>query len=325
MFRILGTDGSIEGPIGVEVLRQRLLCGQLSPETHVQRDGTSDWLPLSELPELADSLRPAAGTPPPLPSGSAPPPSSAGPLPPATPPPLPLLPSPSAATRSPTLRQVPAGAPPHTSALAIASLILGALGLCTVGVTALLGVPFSLAALWSIRRRQAALKGRALAWTGLGLSVFSLVLAAVALGFLLPFLARMNFQSRRVSCVNNLKQVALAVRLQADEHDGKFPPAATWSDAIQPHLNSPNQLRCPDRSRAACGYAYNRSIAGRTTSSVAPETVMLFESDTGWNATIGPDDRFIPPPHGVMYSVAFADGSVREITAAELSTLRWEP
>src|SRR5262245_21384357 len=147
MFRILGTDGSIEGPISVEVLRQRLLSGQLSPETHVQRDGTSDWMPLSELPEVADSLRTVAGTPRPLPA-SAPPPSSAGALPPATPPPLPRPssspPSSVAAARPPT--------PPHTSALAIASLILGATGFCTVGVTALLGVPFSIAALWNIRR-----------------------------------------------------------------------------------------------------------------------------------------------------------------------------
>jgi hypothetical protein len=69
----------------------------------------------------------------------------------------------------------------------------------------------------------------------------------------------------------------------------------------------------------------NRAVAGRTLSTVPPDTVMLFESAGGWNITGGQGDLLSRSPHGRTYVIGLADGSVRQLTQAELPTLRWEP
>ena len=125
--------------------------------------------------------------------------------------------------------------------------------------------------------------------------------------------------------MNNAKQVGLAVRLYADENDGKCPPAVNWCDAILPSLPAASVLQCPQRRDRKSGFGLNARIAGRTLSSIPPDTVLLFESSGGWNFTGGAKDVLPGPPHGRNYVFCFADGSAREVPAEELPTLRWEP
>jgi len=50
-----------------------------------------------------------------------------------------------------------------------------------------------------------------------------IAIIAILAGMLLPALSRAKGKTQRIACVNNLKQVALAMRLWADNNDGKFP------------------------------------------------------------------------------------------------------
>src|SRR5437016_13289252 len=50
-----------------------------------------------------------------------------------------------------------------------------------------------------------------------------IAIIAILAGLLLPALAKAKARSQRIKCVNNLKQIGLAMRLWADDHDGKFP------------------------------------------------------------------------------------------------------
>jgi prepilin-type N-terminal cleavage/methylation domain-containing protein len=50
-----------------------------------------------------------------------------------------------------------------------------------------------------------------------------IAIIAILAGMLLPALARAKAKAQRATCATNLKQIALAMRNWADDHDGKFP------------------------------------------------------------------------------------------------------
>jgi prepilin-type N-terminal cleavage/methylation domain-containing protein/prepilin-type processing-associated H-X9-DG protein len=92
---------------------------------------------------------------------------------------------------------------------------------------------------------------------------------------LLPALATAKEKARQISCINNLKQLRLAISMYADENDGQFPPrfAPYWMERLQPHYENLAILRCPsDKPEAAPNGDPN-------TARYAPRSYVL----NGWN------------------------------------------
>src|SRR6185503_1522504 len=69
MFKIIGADQKEYGPVSTAQIRQWITDGRLNAATRAQREGTTDWQPLSAFEEFADLFgvapapTPAAGAP----------------------------------------------------------------------------------------------------------------------------------------------------------------------------------------------------------------------------------------------------------------------
>ena len=294
MFKVLGSDGQEYGPVAAETLRQWIAERRAGAETRVRAEGSAEWVTLSALPEFADALAaaPRAVAPPPIP---------------------------------PRIQdtQAASAAPVKTSKMAVASLVLGLVGFC--GITAIVGLVLGIVAKVRIRRSNGRLKGKGLAIAGICVSSVMLFLSFVIAGLLVPVAAKAKYQARSGNCESNLRQVGLAVRLYADEHDGRYPSAASWCDAVEANVQDKNVFHCPFQPGKNSSYGFNKKLEGRMLSSIPNDTVMLFEIEGAWNFSGGTEDVIARSPHGRSYSFAFADGSVRQITKDELPTLRWEP
>ncbi|HEU5397500.1 MAG TPA: DUF4190 domain-containing protein [Verrucomicrobiae bacterium] len=209
------------------------------------------------------------------------------------------------------------------------SLVLGILGFFTCGFTALIGLILGIIALVKVRNSQGALKGNGLALAGVIVSAIFILMIPLFAAMLLPAIAAGKQKAEELSCMTNEKQLALATLMFSASHTNCFPPATNWCDAIQGNLANPGAFRCVvagDGRR--CDYAFNSQLGGIAVTRVAhpAETVLLFESDLGWNGSGGVDAvAGTRHGHGHASIVTFADGHVELVDQSRLNTLRWEP
>ena len=76
-----------------------------------------------------------------------------------------------------------------------------------------------------------------------------IAIIAILAAMLLPALARAKETARRISCLNNLKQLSLAAHIYADDSQGAFPPrnnTSRWPDRFYENYGrSVKLLLCP--------------------------------------------------------------------------------
>lgn len=216
-----------------------------------------------------------------------------------------------------------------TSGMAIAALVLGILAFLTCGITALPGLILGIIATVQINAKRDEVTGQGLAIGGIALSGVALVMLPIFAAILFPVFARARGAARSQVCLNHMKQIGTSMRMYANDYDNKFPVAANWSDAVRPYntraLEGDRAYVCPGATNQQCGFAVNSAAAGQPLQ-VFPSgrTLLLFESDRGWNGSGGREAMITQPRHGFFTTVCI-DGHAIKVFPGYENGLQWSP
>jgi len=87
-----------------------------------------------------------------------------------------------------------------------------------------------------------------------------IAIIAILASMLLPALSGAKESARRISCVNNVRQLALCEQMFADDHEGRFTPRKSpfWMETLREYYVNTNLLHCPtDDAAHARSYIIN--------------------------------------------------------------------
>jgi len=120
------------------------------------------------------------------------------------------------------------------------------------------------------------------------------------------------------SCLSNVKQLALAALMLANDNDDKFKLDLSHVKAtFHPYLKNDQLWYCPSGPKDQVAYTFNASLANKSETEIAEpaNTVMIYEGTKGQ----------LNFRHSGRAAVAFADGHAKLINAEQAKTLRWKP
>jgi hypothetical protein len=207
VYKIIGGDGKEYGPVTLEQLRLWLTQGRLNRQTRVKAATDTEWKSAAEIPELAALFDPAGAQP----AGHGPPP---------------LI--------------KPAAAQKRDTGLAVTSLVLGlsSISPCPGVLTGIPAIICGHLARRRARRSPDRYGGAGLAFFGFALGYVSIALFFVLLAMGLPAVSQARRQAmqhnvqrngfqrngfQRNSCQRNLREIGLAFKVWALDHNDQYP------------------------------------------------------------------------------------------------------
>jgi len=83
-----------------------------------------------------------------------------------------------------------------------------------------------------------------------------IAIIAILAGMLLPALSRAKEAGKRISCVNNLKQLSLSAKMYWDDNDGRLAVRGPtrWTTAFLPYYLEMRLLKCPSDTTMAFSF-----------------------------------------------------------------------
>jgi len=235
----------------------------------------------------------------------------------------------------------PTGPPvSRVSFLAVISLVLGVLSFvaCLSIVAAVPGLVIGIVALALISSSRGTQTGKGLAVSGIVVCALNIILTIVIVtnydtDKILNWgpgggIGGARAQARQMACMSNVRQLQLSLMMYTADNGDKFPEASAWCDALTKTgamVGGP-VFQCPEAPALRCAYAFNENLSGLEMDSMPSpgETVLLFESDVGWNAAGGPEAMISTPRHPNGYMIGFVDGHVECVSEEGLEALIWE-
>ena len=133
-----------------------------------------------------------------------------------------------------------------------------------------------------------------------------IAIIAILASMLLPALARAKEAANRSKCANDLKEIELALKLYADDNDGRFPPrtnAYRWPTLLQDSYRNTNMLVCPTDLQRGVPQTDTRSP---TPADRAARSYFI----NGWNDFFA--DSLRSGDFNLYMSVNYPQGSLKE-------------
>jgi len=155
-----------------------------------------------------------------------------------------------------------------------------------------------------------------------GCFVVGLIIIPILAAILFPVFGSARGAARQVSCLSNMKQLALASLMYTQDYDERMPMVQNWQEGMVPYIRREDVFHCPEVSPAgdiaglnSTAYAYNSALDQVRLAQV-PEpknTVLHFETT---NFSRNASDALTSLPHparhrkssGAGNNVSFVDG-----------------
>lgn len=126
-------------------------------------------------------------------------------------------------------------------------------------------------------------------------------------GMLLPTLARAKAKGQQTKCLNNMRQLALALTLYAQDYGGEYPPRFVppnaWPQKLKPYYVNWDIITCPNDRFGTTGYFADESNPNRSflingfndyfMQNLSPENYALHQK---WQWPHGMPETGIPKP-----------------------------
>lgn len=216
----------------------------------------------------------------------------------------------SVITGSPQPRVRQQQSPPENCGMAIASFVTGLLGISPVGLV--LGI----ISLNRINASNGQLTGKWMAITGIVLSSFALLMIPIMAAILFPVFAKARQKAHIQTCVSNQRQIAAAMQMYAQDHDGMLPSDKTvWKEInVDPMI-----LICPtaDKSKPN-SYGYNIGMSKANIFEISDPTNLMLTADGGNYANLLTGVGDMEFRHLKQCGVSYADGHVAMVSKESL-------
>lgn len=219
------------------------------------------------------------------------------------------------------------GARAKTSVLAVLSLVMGILGLCT-GVTAPVGVILGIIAIVKINRSGGQLSGTGVAIAGTCVSSAALIFSCFGLALFLPAIAKARWQAMALKQNACMQQLGVACTAYASTHNDQFPPVDHWEEVFTQSQGDISMfITTPFDPGVRRAVAMNEKLRGRRMSDVSrpATTVLMFEAKASSPQAGGAELLPATPRATAGYAILFVDGHVENVKPERMRSVVWEP
>jgi len=191
------------------------------------------------------------------------------------------------------------------------------------GLSAIVGFVLGVVALVKIGNSNGRIAGRVSAALGIGAAAISLYF--VCLLMMTPVKRR----PPAVVCASHLHRLGIAMRMYANDFDGRYPAASKWCDLLIKDYDGGYYVKVDD---FVCRSALRGDDKGRSHYAMNPncepnspeDIILLFETKGGWNKFGGPEILTFENHKGKGCNILFNSGHVEFVKPEQISKLKWK-